>query len=290
MYRIIGIDGLQYGPVSAEQIKQWIAAGRADAETKAQAEGDSDWKPLSAFAEFAEALAAKAAAAPPRLEIPPTLEIPPVLTTDSGPTLSPDGRDGASRGSIDVGSCLGRAWDLLMSDVWTIIGITALVWLALSATHAVYVGFVVTGPLLGGLFFYYLKRVRRQPAELQDAFAGFTLCFVHLMLASLVSGILSALGLALCVIPGIYLWVAWSFALPLVIDKRMGFWDAMELSRKKIHERWWSMAWLLLICIFINVGGALLCVIGILFTMPLTMLAITYAYDDVFRAAPTQTS
>jgi len=98
------------------------------------------------------------------------------------------------------------------------------------------------------------------------------------------------LGVALCVIPGIYLWVAWTFALPLVIDKRMGFWDAMELSRKKIHEHWWNMAWLLLICVFINVGGTLLCFIGIFFTLPLTMLAITYAYDDVFRAAPTETT
>src|SRR5258706_16172192 len=60
MYKIIGIDGRQYGPVSQEEIKSWIAAGRANAETRAQAEGATDWKPLSEFSEFAEALAAKA--------------------------------------------------------------------------------------------------------------------------------------------------------------------------------------------------------------------------------------
>ena len=59
MYRIIGNDGQQYGPVTAEQLKAWIAAGRANAATKAQSEPGTDWKPLSVFPEFAEALAAK---------------------------------------------------------------------------------------------------------------------------------------------------------------------------------------------------------------------------------------
>ena len=125
---------------------------------------------------------------------------------------------------------------------------------------------------------------------MHDAFAGFTLAFVQLMLTSLVSGLLTVLGLAICVVPGIYLFVTWSFALPLVIDKRMGFWEAMELSRKAVDQRWWSVAWLLLVCCLINLGGALLCCVGIFFTLPLTMLATTYAYEDVFRLATTETT
>jgi hypothetical protein len=102
MYRIVGIDGLQYGPVSAEQIRQWIAAGRADAETKAQTEGSVDWKPLTAFPEFAEALAAKAASTPPRLEIPPTLprEVPPPLSESQSSALSPSPLNGERGESI----------------------------------------------------------------------------------------------------------------------------------------------------------------------------------------------
>ena len=52
MYKIIGADGQAYGPVTAEQIKRWVAEGRARSETLVQAEGSSDWKPLSAFAEL----------------------------------------------------------------------------------------------------------------------------------------------------------------------------------------------------------------------------------------------
>lgn len=52
MFKIIGADGKQYGPVSAEQIRQWFAEGRAKPETLVQAEGSADWKPLGQFPEL----------------------------------------------------------------------------------------------------------------------------------------------------------------------------------------------------------------------------------------------
>ena len=307
MFKIIGIDGRQYGPVDAEQIKRWIAAGRADASTKAQAEGSQDWKALAEFPEFAEALAAKGGTSQPDTKPPlPDGERENSANGAGGQSGSPPHPGPLPQGGegvaavvqvaspravvVDVGSCLGRAWDKMMADLWTIVGISALVWIALSASHAVYVGIVITGPLLGGLYYYYLKKIRGQTAELQDAFAGFTLAFVQLLLASLVSGALIALGLALCVIPGIYLAVAWCFALPLVIDKNMSFWDAMELSRKTVYHNWWSVFWLMVVCGLINFGGGLLCCVGIFFTLPLTGLAVMYAYNDVFGAIPAKSA
>ena len=53
MYRILGTDGRQYGPVTAEQIRRWIAEGRANAQTQTLAEGALEWKPLGALPEFA---------------------------------------------------------------------------------------------------------------------------------------------------------------------------------------------------------------------------------------------
>lgn len=53
MYKIVGTDGRQYGPVSADQIRQWLAQNRANMQTMALAEGAIDWKPLSLFPEFA---------------------------------------------------------------------------------------------------------------------------------------------------------------------------------------------------------------------------------------------
>ena len=56
MYKIIGADGREYGPITADQLREWIAEGRADAQTRAWAEGASQWKPLTEYLEFAAAL------------------------------------------------------------------------------------------------------------------------------------------------------------------------------------------------------------------------------------------
>jgi TM2 domain-containing membrane protein YozV len=53
MYRIIGIDGQQYGPITPEQIRRWLSESRVNAQTLAQMEGTQDWKPLVSFPEFA---------------------------------------------------------------------------------------------------------------------------------------------------------------------------------------------------------------------------------------------
>jgi hypothetical protein len=58
MYKIIGADLKEYGPVSADELRQWIREGRANAQSRVQTEGSAEWRPLSAFSEFAADLAA----------------------------------------------------------------------------------------------------------------------------------------------------------------------------------------------------------------------------------------
>lgn len=53
MYKIVGVDGRQYGPVGAEEIRRWLAENRVNAQTLVQAEGASEWRPLGTLAEFA---------------------------------------------------------------------------------------------------------------------------------------------------------------------------------------------------------------------------------------------
>ena len=64
MYRIIGADGNEYGPVSADQMRQWLAENRVNAQTQTLAEGSTDWKPLGSFPEFSGALGVVANPAP----------------------------------------------------------------------------------------------------------------------------------------------------------------------------------------------------------------------------------
>lgn len=53
MYKIIGADGNEYGPVTTGQLREWMAQGRVSAQTRAREEGGSDWKSLGSFPEFA---------------------------------------------------------------------------------------------------------------------------------------------------------------------------------------------------------------------------------------------
>jgi TM2 domain-containing membrane protein YozV len=82
MYRIIGADGKEYGPVTAEQLKQWIAEGRANAQTRVRPEATGEWKWLSELPEFAAAL----------------------LTPPAYPTAPPSIADRAAR-KIPAGIC-----------------------------------------------------------------------------------------------------------------------------------------------------------------------------------------
>ena len=56
MYKLIGADGKEYGPVSADELRRWIAEGRANGRTQVQPEGGTGWTALADCAEFGDAL------------------------------------------------------------------------------------------------------------------------------------------------------------------------------------------------------------------------------------------
>lgn len=66
MYKIVGADQREYGPVTEEQVRGWITEGRANAQTIAKF-GDGPWKPLSTFPEFAALFGELLTAPPPAL-------------------------------------------------------------------------------------------------------------------------------------------------------------------------------------------------------------------------------
>jgi hypothetical protein len=62
MYYIQGADQKEYGPVSADQLRQWITENRLNRFSPARADGESLWKTLGDFPEFADVLGALPAA------------------------------------------------------------------------------------------------------------------------------------------------------------------------------------------------------------------------------------
>ncbi len=93
--------------------------------------------------------------------------------------------------------------------------------------------FAVMPALIMGNFIVSAKLLQNHTPKFSDFFLGFRF-FVPLLLTGLISGVLTALGLVALVIPGLYLMVAYLFAYSLVVDRRLDFWPAMELSRRTV--------------------------------------------------------
>jgi hypothetical protein len=277
MYRIIGADQREYGPVPAERVRRWIGEGRANAATKVRVEGATEWRVLGELEEFRDLLVAQASVStpPPRIA---SVEADRLVEELTGRELE-----------LDMGSWFGRGWRLLLDNFWLLVGATAVVLLIglglgsvplVGLPAVILLGFV----FLGGLHWVFLKRVRGQRADMADAFAGFSLAFVPLLLAGLVIQVLTAAGLILCILPGVYLFVIWWGFVPLlVLEKKMDFWPAMELSRKVVHHHGWQVFGLMLAAMVVTVAGVLLFGVGVFFTLPLAIAAVVCAYEDLFN-------
>jgi len=185
--------------------------------------------------------------------------------------------------TVDIGKAVGRGWALVRDNIGVLVGATVLGWLiTVGLAFVPVVGWVVGIVVIGGLDYMFIRRIRGEAVQVGDVFAGFNLALVHLTLAGLVKWLLTSLGFLLCILPGIYLGVGYVFALPLVIDKKMEFWPAMEVSRRVVHHHWWSTFALVIILAVIAIAGFLACIVGALVTVPVASASLMYVYEDLF--------
>jgi hypothetical protein len=240
MYKIIGGDHKEYGPATAEELGRWIAEGRLGGQSLVQAEGSGQWKPLAMFPEFEEALRAQAGQWPASTVVPPT-------AAGAGDWSS---QILARQPELQLGQCLGLSWKLLTENFGLLFAAAFLMWFISLMQFIPGVGLIyllLRGVLDGGLCLLFLKRIRGTPSSVGEVFSGFGQGFTQLLLAGLVSMLLSGIGLVFCVVPGLFLCVAWTFCVPLVADKQLEFWSAMELSRKVVTRVWFEIFGLLVV-------------------------------------------
>lgn len=202
----------------------------------------------------------------------------------------------------------------------------------------------LNGVLMGGLYSIYLRLMRGEQALPVDLFSGFepgvfrnlalkTLvaglaliaCFIPAAIALTVTGVdfsssspllnIDPLTLAVllliflaCTIPAAYLGFCWTFAIPLIVEKRMPYRLAMRLSRKKVLQHPWRVSILVTVAglmavlpgfmvaialilsgVFAKIGAgtpdervAAVVMIGMIFTAPLYIGMVLYLYRAIF--------
>lgn len=204
--------------------------------------------------------------------------------------------------TLDIGSCLRRGWKLLRANFWPFVGITALLIALMGFASSITgktvqhgpaggssleigsaVAILIWGPLAGGMYLYLLKKIRGERTTVETVFSGFSSRFIQLFLGGFVTHLLIYLGFFL-VIPGIYLLVAWTFAIPLIADKQMDFWSAMELSRKVITKHWFKFLGFTLVSLLLMMAGFFALLIGVLIMAPWVIAAHVYAYEDIISS------
>jgi len=188
---------------------------------------------------------------------------------------------------LPVGECVRRGWDLAIKNLGPLLGYTIIV-LAISIALGLIpilgaIATIVISPALSaGYFIYTRKSLRGEATVFGDFFGGFDY-LGQLFLYGLVGGLLVAIGLVLCIIPGLYLAIGYMFASFLIVAKRMDFWAAMETSRKVVTANIGSVIVLILLQIAINILGLLACGVGLIISIPVSYCAGVVAYQMLFE-------
>lgn len=149
--------------------------------------------------------------------------------------------------------------------------------LALLAIPVVILSWVLNLLVSLGTIKVSLSVVDNKKTELADLFNGYPL-LVNFLVGSILYGLMVVLGLILFIVPGIYLAIKYHFYSYYIVDKKMGAIEAIKASGKitqgvKLHLILFSLA-----LTGLNILGALALGVGLLITVPVSMLAYALVY------------
>lgn len=219
--------------------------------------------------------------------------------------------EAAMAGDYDFGvmSTLSEAWDRLKGIKRYILGAGILLYIVITAVmgimtllmpgmtrevdalHALVAQVVVQVALLaivmpfaGGIVIMTLKHIQGREVGFGDLFGAFGKT-LPLFLAAVLINLLVSLGFLLLIIPGIYLTVAYLLVVPLIIDRDLGVWEAMEASRRAISKRWFSVFGLYLLLMVIVLVSMIPLGIGLIWSMPLMAVSFMVMYRKMFGIA-----
>jgi hypothetical protein len=165
----------------------------------------------------------------------------------------------------------------------------------------------IVGTILSAGFLWVFIKNSRGKTEFADLFAGFSSgVWLQILIAGVAWGAImvsvalftlapsifltqkygspipAGIGALIFVIPVVYLSVGLGFAFPLILDRRIGWLEAMRTAISTVHRQWFPVAALVLIYTLLAISGVLVCCVGILFTMPLGYAIGAEGYRQLF--------
>jgi len=224
------------------------------------------------------------------------------------------------RNAVQPVECIKAGWDLIRSQYWLFVGITLV---GLLIGSLVPLG-ILMGPMMCGIYLALFQTRRGQPIEFGLLFKGFDFfgdavvaTVLHMLPMFLIivpayvlfyAGMFAVIGTtsqngepnpgALLGFFGIFgiIWlvimvllivlsVIFTFAYPLIVDRRLSGLNAVKLSIRAALANFWRLLGMLLLTGLMTFGGVLLCFVGVYLVMPIGFAAIAAAYEQVFGLA-----
>ena len=140
-------------------------------------------------------------------------------------------------------------------------------------------GNVLLGPFLLGAYKIAQRIVRNLNTELSDILAGFEY-FLPAFLANVLIHLMTLAVAPLLLAPSFLVLLTYSATYLFILDENLGFWGAMEKSRRMVWgnlKRWLALG---LVIVAVNLAGVLCVGVGLLATIPYSNLLITLAYEE----------
>jgi len=136
-------------------------------------------------------------------------------------------------------------------------------------------------PFMAGIIMLGIRRSVNLPINFSMAFGYFSYTLPLIIVAILMT-ILTTIGFILLIIPGLYLSFAYFLAIPLVVEKNLGPWQALESSRKAITHHWFKVFFTYILMGFIYMISIIPLGIGLIWTLPMMVNVSGILYRIMF--------
>lgn len=136
-------------------------------------------------------------------------------------------------------------------------------------------------PLMAGVLMIGIRHSVGLPVSWKVAFGYFSY-LLPIVIVAFLSTVLTFVGLLLLIIPGLYLSLAYMLVIPLVVDKGLGPWQALEASRQAIHRCWFKVFGLYFLMALICLVSMIPLGLGMIWTLPMFVMVSAILYRELF--------
>lgn len=180
-----------------------------------------------------------------------------------------------------LGAVLRESWELFKKNALVFVLASIAAMLAAAITFG-----ILAGPVFVGLIDIVRRAQRAEPVQVGDVFKRFD-SFLPSAIALLLIGIAVCIGSFLLVAPGLLAALFSGFTLHAIAYERLSAIDAIKRSFQIVKDHFiQSIALFVLISIAQAVGGAV--VLGLLLVLPLSVIAMTLAYERIASSPSTE--